>query len=219
LLISFFSLLFIAVESGAQPMQFSIATDLALQHNFKKEQRYWSVGQNLQGQFHYTRKDGLSVLIGYYSSGTFDNRVVATAKSPTTSPQNLPYNNHSKMRLKQFSVGWKHYLKGASDNEENWNLYSCVGFGLLLGHVSNTFNVTVDTSLYNAPVLDGISNFKRLTLDLSLGWEVNLGGAIFFYNEGKILIPTTDYPSKYIFVNRDAPLVATIHFGLRILFD
>jgi len=123
------------------------------------------------------------------------------------------------MRFKQMSVGWRRYIKGSSDNEDNWNLYAMGGFGVILGSVSNTHSVGADTSLYNVPVLKGRKNFKRLTLDLGLGWETNLGGAIFFYNDVRVWIPTTDYPSKYLFVNRDAPFVATLNFGIRILFD
>ena len=219
ILISIPCVFFFAFTSLAQPVLWSIATDLNLQHNFKKEQRFWAAGHTVQFQFHYTKHDGAYAGVSYHSVGNFTNHVTATAKSPFTIPSAINYTNEAKMRFKQISVGWKHYLKGWAGDEDNWNLYGCAGFGLLLGRVQNVHSTHIDTFLYHVPVLNGISNFKRLTLDLCLGWETNLGGAIFFYNEVKCWIPTTDYPSPYIFVNRDAPLVASIHFGIRILFD
>jgi hypothetical protein len=89
----------------------------------------------------------------------------------------------------------------------------------MLGRVINTYSVSIDTTLYNVPVRSGKANFKRLTLDLGLGWETPLGGDVYFYTEGRAWIPTTDYPSKYIFVNKNAPFVASLNFGVRILFD
>ena len=72
--------------------------------------------------------------------------------------------------------------------------------------------------VYQVPVRIGKANFKRLTLDLGLGWETPLGADIFIYAEGRAWIPTTDYPSKYIFINDNAPLVGMINTGIRILF-
>ena len=89
---------------------------------------------------------------------------------------------------------------------------------MLLGRVINTHSPAIDTSLYDLSVKSGKANFKRLTLDLGLGWEADLGGNIYFYNEARVWVPTTDYPSKYIFINKDAPLVASLNFGIRILF-
>jgi hypothetical protein len=86
------------------------------------------------------------------------------------------------------------------------------------GRVSNAHSVSIDTSLYNLPVREGRANFKRLTADLSLGWEEPIGADFFFYTEGRIWIPASDYPSKYIFVNENAPLVVMLNVGIRILF-
>lgn len=213
--------LFLAIASlpaCAQYPQFSFATDLGVQRNFKQEQKYWSVGQTVQALFHFTPKDGVYVWFCYYTNGKFKNDVTAVAHSPATIPQQFNYTNSAKMRLKHFSIGWKKYLKGSSDAEKNWNLYTYGGFGLLLGRVDNVHSVSIDTALYNAPVLSGKANFKRLTLDVGLGWEIPIGGDFYFYNEARVWIPTTDYPSKYIFVNNNAPLVAMMNIGLRLLF-
>ncbi|HWR33019.1 MAG TPA: hypothetical protein VN451_05820 [Chitinophagaceae bacterium] len=198
--------------------KFSIATDLGLQRSFKKEQQYWAVGHTVQAQFNYNAKSGFYAWIAYYSVGKFSNNVTATAKSIITSPQTVNYINNAEMRFKHFSLGWKRYLKGSCHAEEGWNLYGYAGLGILLGKVINSHSAFIDSSVYFIPVRSGKANFKRLTADLGLGWEIPLGGDVFFYTEGRVWIPTTDYPSKYIFVNDNAPLVGMLNFGIRILF-
>lgn len=214
------SLLFVFAFAiaAAQPAQFSIATDLGLQRSFKKGQQYWAGGHTIQVQFHFTPKDGAYAWVSYYTNGKFSNNVTATAKSAVTVPQQINYVNNAVMRFKQISIGWKKYLRGAFNIEEGWNIYGYAGFGLILGRVDNAHSVSIDTTVYQVPVRIGKANFKRLTLDLGLGWEVPLGGDVFFYAEGRAWIPTSDYPSKYIFVNDNAPLVAMINAGIRILF-
>ena len=203
----------------SQQPKLSISNDLGLQHSFKKEQRYWAGGHTIHLHVHFTPKEGAYSWISYYSVGKFSNDIMASAKLPATSPQQINYVNKAEMRFKQFSLGWKHYLKGAFNSEDKWNLYGYAGFGLMLGRVVNNHSLTIDTSLYNVPVRSGKANFKRLTLDLGLGWEVPLSSDIFFYNEARVWIPTTDYPSNYLLVNKNAPLVASLNFGIRILFD
>lgn len=124
------------------------------------------------------------------------------------------------MKLHQYSLGWKHYLVGNFEKETKWNLYTITGFGLLFGTSKNTYTTVIDTSLYNAPSqpAEGSGHFKRLTFDLGLGWEFPLSAAAYIYSEGKIWIPTTDYPSKFLLVNDNAPLIAVLGVGLRILF-
>lgn len=197
----------------------SIANDLGLQHSFKKEQSYWAGGHTVHFHINFTPTDGLYTWISYYSEGKFSNDLTATAKLPAANPQQINYTNNAAMRFKQFSVGWKHYIKGAYNSQESWNLYGYAGFGLLLGRVINTHSVTIDSTIYSVLVRSGKANFKRLTLDLGLGWEKYLGGDVYFYTEARIWVPASDYPSKYIYINKNAPLVASLNFGLRILFD
>ena len=215
------SLLFICFSfaASAQQIKFSIATDLGLQRSFKKEQQYWAGGHTVHAHFNFTPKEGIYAWISYYSVGKFSNNVTATAKSPATNPQQVNYINKAEMRFKHFSLGWKKYFKGSCEAEEGWNLYAYAGLGILLGKVTNTHSVSIDTTVYQVPVRSGKANFKRLTLDLGLGWEVPLGGDVFFYTEGRVWIPTTDYPSKFIFVNANAPLVGMLNAGIRIFFD
>lgn len=202
----------------AQQARFSIATDFDLQHSFKKGQRYSAVGNTMQAQFNFSKKDGVYAWFSYYTKGKFHNNLSAVAKTSTTSPQQIPFVNNASMNYKQISTGWKHYIKGAFDNEDGWNLYGYAGFGLLLGRIENSFSTTIDTANYSIPVNKGKANFKRLTFDLSLGWEINLGSEIYFYNDVRVEIPTTDYPSPYLFINNNAPLMASVNAGIRIFF-
>ncbi len=211
-------LFFICLHTHAQQPLFSIATSVDIQRSFKKEQQFWAVGHTTIANFHLAPKNGIYVWFCYYSDGIFKNQLVATAKLPSTTPQQINYVNNAKMRFKQFSVGWKHYLKGTPDTETKWNLYGYAGLGLLLGRVINTHSVPTDTARYNVPVRSGKANFKRLTLDIGLGYEHPIGGDFYLYTEGKAWIPTTDYPSEFIFVNAKAPVAVMVAFGIRLLF-
>lgn len=209
---------FSGLDLHAQLSGFSIATDFGLQRSFKKEQRYWAVGHTVQTIFHFTPKDGVYAWVSYYSEGKFNNELTATAKSPLVLPPTVLYRNHTFMRFKHFSIGWKKYIKGNAEIETGWNLYAYAGFGLMMGRVINSHDPSLDTNDYDLPVREGKANFKRLTLDAGLGWEVPLGADIFFYVEGRTWIPTTDYPSKHIFVNTNAPITGMVNAGIRILF-
>jgi hypothetical protein len=216
LFISFTCILF----SAAAFTQFSIATDFAYLRNMKKDQRYGSVGQTIYSHFHASPKDGLYGWISYFTPGRFSNSLQADAKLATILPQLINFKNAAELRIKQYSVGWKHYLAGNAFEEKKINLYSLAGFGLMAGRINNSYNTTIDTSLYNLPTnpLSGAGKFKRLTFDAGLGWEINIGANIYFYNEARGLFPATSYPSKYLLVNKNAPLTLTANAGLRVLF-
>jgi hypothetical protein len=164
----------------AQKPQFSLSTDASLLHSFKKGQRYWALGQTITVHCNFTSKEGLYVWFSYYSNGKFTNQLTAYAKDTATMPQRLSYSNDAKLRFSHVSIGWKHYLKGAYNAEEKWNLYGYAGFGLLFGVAENIHSVSIDTAAYLLPVLRGKGNFKRLTLDLGLGYELPVGGDVFF---------------------------------------
>ncbi len=209
----------ITFTGQSQNTRFSIATDLGIQRSFKKDQQYWAVGHTVHAHFNYSKRNGVYAWISYYSNGKFTNALQATAKSPSTNPQQISYSNHALMRFKHISLGWRHYLKGDITAAKKLNLYFYAGWGLMLGRIQNTDSPLIDTSIYLLPVARGKANFKRLTIDIGLGWEWPIGSDIYFYNEGRVWLPTTDYPSKFLFINRKAPLVASLNFGLRILFD
>jgi len=201
-----------------QTTNFSLASDVSILHSFKKDQRYWSIGQTVHFHFHFTPKDGAYAWVAYYSNGKFSNNINATAKSTVTVPRQVSYRNNAELLFKHISLGWERYLKGTFDAEKGWNLYGYAGFGLMLGHVVNTHSVSIDTAIYTVPVLPGRANFKRLTLDIGLGIEFPVGGDIYLYLEGRALVPTTDYPSQYLFINKHAPFTGAANGGLRILF-
>ncbi len=211
-------LIFLGKSALSQYPSFSIATDLGLIHNFPKGQRFIAMNHTVITDFHLSEKEGLQVSFGYCTAGKYGNLVDATALDLSTVPQQIQYSNRGKMRIRLLSVGWKHYLKGNPTTEKGWNLYSKAGFGLLMGWVDNAHNRVIDTALYHVPVRTGNANFKRLTLDLALGWEKCLGADFYFYTEGRVSVPSSDYPSKFLLVNDNAPFTALICGGLRILF-
>jgi hypothetical protein len=203
----------------AQQTRFSLATDVSLLRSFKKEQQFWAIGQTVHGHFHFTPKDGAYAWISYYSEGRVRNTVTATAKLPATTPQEIAYQNNGELRFKHISLGWKRYFAGTCNEEKLWNFYGYAGFGLMLGAVTNTHSVGIDTNTYDVPVLSGKANFKRLTFDLGTGIEKQLGGDVYLYIEARALVPASDYPSKYLFVNDNAPFTGSANLGIRILFQ
>lgn len=213
-----FLCLLVSGAAFSQRPLFSVSTDVSLLRNFKKTQRYWALGQTLTGNFHFTGKEALYIWGAYYSNGKFTNELTAEASDTLTVPRQVNYKNHAKLRFNHISIGWKHYLKGQFNAEEKWNLYGYAGFGLLFGIVENIHSVAIDTGKYEAPVLAGKGKFKRLTLDLGLGIEIPAGGDVYFYSEGRCFVPTTAYPSQYLFNNENAPFTGSFNLGIRVLF-
>ncbi len=198
--------------------QVSLGTDVTILRNFSPAQKFFVFGQTIKGDFHFSKRETLYAALVYYSPGKFHNKFIATAKSPQTTPYLLGYNVRGEWRMREISVGWKHYFKGSFDEEKNWNLYGIAGFGLVFTRSVNTF--VIDSSRYftpGAPVL-GKGEFKRLTLDVGLGAEVPLGGNFFAYGEAKTWLRASNYPSPYLQFNKNVPLPAIITTGLRILF-
>lgn len=191
---------------------------MGIVRNFSKGQRFLTLHNSIRTDFHLAMKDGIQVSLGYSTAGKFNNAVTAIASNPGTVPQQLGYTNKGKMQIRQLTVSWKHYLKGHPQTETGWNLYSRAGFGLLMGRVENEASRSIDTALYRLPVKIGNANFKRLTLDLAVGWEKPLGGDFHFYTEARVSVPSPGYPSPYLLTNDQAPFTAVVCGGLRILF-
>ena len=207
------------VAFAQQRTRFSLGTDASFMWSVKEDQRFWTFGQTILTNFNFTDKGGAYTWFCYYVPGKFTNNVTANAKSPATIPQQISYSNRAKLKLSQISIGWKQYMLGSYIAENGWNVYGLAGFGLLFGRVDNTQSGFIDSSLYTMPVLPGRANFKRMTYDLGLGLERPAGGDIYFYGEGKVFIPSTDYPSGHLLVNNDAPLTFYFNIGVRVLFD
>lgn len=211
--------MFLANCSFAQTTQFSLSTDFNVIHSFKKDQRFWTIGQTIAGHFHFTPKDGAYTMFSYSGKGKFNNQLEARAKDTATMPQQLAFVNKASMSFYHVSIGWKHYLVGSHNNDYGWNLYGFAGFGLILGRIFNTQLPAIDTFSFHSPVTAGKSGFRRLTVDLGLGFEIPAGGGVYFYTEGRMIRPTTDYPSRYLLINKDAPLIGSVDLGIRILFE
>ena len=209
------------IITAAQQTKFSIATDMSGTVSFKKDQRFIAIGQTLVAHIHFTGKEGAYLWYGYCAPGKFHNDFIAIAKSASTIPQAQDFKNYSQIGLRHLSVGWKHYLKGAYNSEESWSFYFTAGFGLVSGRVTNTYTITQDTANYDFPLnpASGKGKFKRLTFDAAVGYEIPIGMEIYLYGEARAWIPASDYPSKYLFINDNAPFIGTANLGLRILFD
>jgi hypothetical protein len=216
----FAGLLLLGALHARSQYRFSIATDVAVLRNFSPDQKFWSFGQSVLANFHFSKKESAYAMINYYARSKFDNEFTATAKTPPTVPSSFQYEVTGKWRINQFSVGWKHYLKGAFDQDHSWSMYSLVGFGLVSTKAENSFNVSIDTSKYiYAPApIPGEGQFKRLTLDLGLGGEYAVGGNIFLYGEARTWLPTTDFPSPYLHNNKNVPLPVVLTAGIRVMF-
>ena len=203
---------------GHAQIRLSVAPDLSIMRNFSPNQKFWSVGQTVQFNFHFNPKQSAYAWITYYIPGKFRNNFTAIAKSPNTSPSFIPFMASAKWRSNEVSFGWKHYLKGSFDAEKGYNIYGIAGFGLMFTKVENVFSPAIDTSKYTSPILAGNNQFYRLTVDLGGGVEFPIGGGFFLYGDVRSWIPTSDYPSPYLHSNKNVPLPIIIAGGMRILF-
>jgi hypothetical protein len=202
-------------------VKFSLATDFSVLRNFDGQQPFTVFGQTLHGQWHVDEKNSFYTWFNYYSNGKYKSQLTATAKSITTQPQSISFTNKSEMKLRQISVGVKRYLLGTFKKTDQFNLYGAAGFGLILGAASNNFSTGIDTLQYSVQnnIIAGTGNFKRLSLDITAGWELPIAYEIFVYSEARLHIPTTGYPNNYLLKNTNAPFTGSINFGIRILFN
>jgi hypothetical protein len=217
----FATILAILSLTAFSQLRVDFATDLSILRNFTSGQQFWAIGQNLKLNFFPVLKDGIYISACYYSDGKFKNQLTAVAKSPATTPQEIQFVNHARMRIRMMTIGWKHFFKGDNEAENfGWNLYGIAGFGILFGKVKNEYSTVPDSSLYILPVqpVSGEGHFKRLTLDLGLGYEYPLVMEIFLYAEARVSIPTSEYPSKYLAVNNNAPFPGMLSAGIRMIF-
>lgn len=202
-------------------VKFSLATDFSVLHNFDGQQPFTVVGQTLHGQWHVDEKNSFYTWFTYHSNGKYNSKLNATAKSITTQPQNISFTNKAEMKLRHLSVGIKRYFLGSYKKIEKFNLYGAAGFGLIMGTASNIFSMPVDTLQYAVQnnIISGSGDFKRLSFDITAGWEIPVAYEIFVYSEARIHIPTTGYPNNYLLKNTNAPFTGSINLGFRILFN
>lgn len=198
----------------------SVATGVSVLRNFSPQQKFWSVGQGLEGDFHFSKKNTAYAWINYHTQGRFTNRFTAMAKSPATVPSAVSYDVRGKWRFREVSFGWKHYFKGGFREEQHVNFYGTAGFGLLFSKVTNEIVQLPDTSLYElaATPAAGSDEFKRLTIDLSAGAEYPVAPGIFVYGDVRTFLPASSYPSPFFHNEKRVPLPFMLNAGLRILF-
>lgn len=202
-------------------MKFSLATDLSVLHNFDKVQKFTAVGQTIIPQWHLDKKNTIYIWFNYHTAGKYKAGLTADARSSSTQPQMINFNSSSSMRLRQFSVGLKRFLKGYYDDLSGFNIYGTAGFGLIIGTASNNFSRTIDTTLYHVKnnVINGSGDFKRLSFDIAGGIEFPISYEIFIYSEIRVNIPTSSYPSGYLIKNSNNPFTGAFNFGIRVSFN
>ena len=216
-----FVFLLLSINCLQAQVKFSIASDISFLHNFDGKQKFTVVGQSVIPQWHFDKKNTLYAWFSYHSNGKYKSTLLASAKSSSTQPQTISFSNQSEMRLRQFSLGIKKYLIGSYDKLENFSLYATGGFGLIIGTASNTFSRFIDTALYTiqSNVVHGVGDFKRLTLDVAGGVDFPVSYEVLIYTEVRMHIPTTNYPNSYLLKNTNAPFLAGINLGIRVLFN
>ena len=215
------SLLLLLSSVSCSQTKVSVASDVSLMRNFSKGQTFVVMGQTIQGNFHFTKKESAYAWISYHTQGQFTNAFTAPAKSPATNPSAITYEITGKWRSRQVSVGWKHFFKGSFNDEEHWHFYGLAGFGLYFPRAENVYNQATDTLLYDFSKFprSGVGEFKRLTIDLGLGAEFPLSGNFFLYADTRVWLPASNYASPYLHYNKQVPLPVLINAGLRVLFD
>lgn len=187
--------------------------------NFTRGQKFGAIGQTVQGQIHLTKKQSLYAWLVYYNTGKFSNSYTATAKQPATTPAQLRYSVNGGLRLREISLGWKRHIKGAYDDEEQWNVYGMAGFGLLFIKAENSYSPSPDTALYKLPAtpVQGSGSFNKLTLDLGVGAERPLGGQMFLYLDLRTALPLSHFQSPFLHTDAAFPKAFSLSFGLRLL--
>ncbi len=198
----------------------SIVTDLSVLRNVSKNQKFTTVGQSITANVHVNSKETVYAGISYYVNGNYKNGLTAAQKNTSTGMMDLNYTSNSKIGYRQFSIGLKHYFKGAFNNEEALNIYGTAGFGMATGKIENTFNQLIDTAFYTIPqqAISGSGRVRRLTFDVAFGAEKSVAAGFFLYGEVRTWLQASNYPSPYLY-NNNMPKVVLLNAGVRILFD
>lgn len=202
-------------------VKFSLATDASLLRNFDGRHTFTVIGQTIHGQWHMDQKSTVYAWLTYHTDGKYRSSLVATARSVTTLPQTISFTTNSQMSLRHLSIGLKRYLLGSFQKLEKLSLYGAGGFGLIIGKATNNFSMAIDTSLYTVQnnILSGSGEFKRLSFDITAGWEIPVAYEIFVFSEARIHIPVSGYPNNYLLKNSNVPFSGSVNLGVRILFN
>lgn len=197
---------------------FSLGTGVSGLHNFSPEQKFWAFGQTVQTSFHFSPKQSAYAWLDYYTEGKFKNNFTAVTKIPFTLPLQIPFTATGRLTYRHFSLGLKHYFRGAYNAEKNINVYGIAGFGFLFARIRNSFLPFFDTSFYHVPVREGEGTIRKLTFDLGLGGEIPLGGNFFGFAEARTWLPASSKTSPFLHTQRNVPLPVMASTGMRVLF-
>lgn len=211
-----FSLNLILNLSLSAQVEFSLASGISGLRNFSPQQGFSAIGQTVRMNFHFSPKQSAYASLDHYTEGKFNNNFSATAKLPTTSPQQINYIATGRLRYREISLGWKHYFKGAFNEAKNLSFYGTAGFGFLFAKVRNNFQV--DSNLYAVTPTQGENKIRKLTLDLGGGAEYPLGGNFFLFADGRLWLPASSHTSPYLSNQKNLPLAFMLSAGLRVLF-
>jgi opacity protein-like surface antigen len=200
-------------------VQFSIATDISAMRHLTDRQQFWTLGQTVQGNFHFTPRQSAYAWINYFIAGKFSNTFTASAKQPGTIPQEKAYTVNGSLRIAAFSLGWKPYFKGSYNGEDGFQLYGLAGFGLAFIKAENSSANAPDTVLYQRPAFaqSGSQSFTRMTLDVGIGVEQSLGGGIYLYGDVRGMLPVSSQPSAFAHTDAALPKALIASAGIRLL--
>ena len=200
-------------------VEFSLATGVSGLRNFSPKQKFWAFGQTVQANAHFSPKQTAYAWLDYYSEGTFKNNFIAVAKSPLSSPAQLPFRATGRLTYRHFSLGLKHYFRGGYAAEKNINIYGLAGFGFLFARVRNQFAPQIDTALYAVPTMPTAqSTLRKLTFDAGVGAEMPLGGSFYVWADARTWLPASSKTSPFLHEQKNVPLPVMVSAGLRILF-
>jgi hypothetical protein len=206
----------LATVASAQS-QIGLSTGLSLLRSLSPSQTFWTVGQTVSVNLHFAPQQTAYASLDYYRERGFTNNFIATAKSPATLPQTIPFNATGRLRYRQISLGLKHFFRGAYD-ARGVSLYGLAGFGFLFARATNTVSVAVDTTAYHTPVVSGKGGIKRLTFDVGLGAEVHAGSFLYLVGSVRTWLPSSHHSSPLLHNSNRVPLALMASAGVRLLF-
>jgi hypothetical protein len=207
----------VSLSVSAQ-VEFSLGTGVSVLRNLSPQQKFWAIGQTVQANAHFSPTQSAYAWLDYYTEGKFKNSFTASAKSPLTSPQQIAYTATGRLTYRHFSLGWKHYFKGSYQSQKELVLYGSAGFGFLFAKVRNSYNRSIDSSLYQVQTIEGANKIRRLTFDISAGSELPVGGNFFLFGEARTWLPASGNTSPYLHNQKNVPLPVMVSAGLRVLF-
>ncbi len=211
-------LLFAVVSFFNADAQFSISSDLSVMRQFGKQQSFWSLAQNVQLSYAFTRTESLYFSIGNATPHKEIGKYVTQAKVDTFYPKAIGYRATTSWTTRQFSAGLKHYFAGTHNSETGTNIYGIVGVGLMSVKLLTEYSIGIDTVHYQSIVpYAGTKAVNRLSADLGVGIEAPLRGSFYWYAQAKTWIHAGTIPSNLLTQPNDKIVPVMLGAGIRVL--